>query len=76
MPTRAPVEKPRSQEAPNERLRRAHDALDTFRRLGGFLFIPCACGVNLKVPPGFSRPEVKCPRCGAAHNLSEARQGG
>lgn len=76
VPTRGPAAKPSSEETPEERLRRAHEALDMFRRIGGFLFIPCTCGANLKVPPGFSRGQVRCPRCGAQHSLAEAKQEG
>jgi heat shock protein HtpX len=74
-PPPPPVKEPAAPETQADRLRRAHDALDTFRRLGGFLFIPCACGVRLKVPPGYSRPQVRCPRCGAQHDMAEAREG-
>ncbi len=76
LPVRAAAGTPSSQETKEDRLRRAHDALDTFRRLGGFLFLACACGTKLKIPPGYSRQQVGCPRCGAAHNLAEARQAG
>jgi hypothetical protein len=74
-PTRAPSEDA-AEETPEQRLARAHDALDTVRRLGGFLFLPCACGATLKIPPAFTRPEVRCPRCGAAHSTAEAKAAG
>jgi len=76
LPTRAPMARPASQESPEERLRRSHEALDTFRRLGGFLFLGCGCGTKLKIPPGYSRGRVKCPRCGAEHDVTEAKEGG
>ncbi|MBM4032781.1 MAG: M48 family metallopeptidase [Planctomycetes bacterium] len=75
-PARPPAEGPRAPETQEDRLRRAHEALDTFRRLGGFLFIPCACGVKLKVPPGYARPQVRCPRCGVQHSLAEGSEAG
>jgi uncharacterized paraquat-inducible protein A len=43
------------------------------RRMGGFLFIACACGTTLKVPPTYSRPDARCPRCGATHSMAEAK---
>lgn len=74
VPARAPASTPSAEETQEDRLRRSRGALDMFRRLGGFLFIPCACGAKLKIPPGYSRPDVRCPRCGAAHDVAEARQ--
>jgi uncharacterized paraquat-inducible protein A len=26
--------------------------------------IACACGLRIKLPPGFNQPAVECPRCG------------
>ena len=72
-PVRAPSEKPTAQQTPVERLRRAHDALDTVRKVQGFLFLVCGCGARLKIPPTYTRPQVRCPRCGASHDRSEAR---
>ncbi|MFP4058801.1 MAG: M48 family metallopeptidase [Candidatus Brocadiia bacterium] len=68
-PVRQPAEKPTSEQSSQERLARAHEALDMVRRLGGFLFLTCSCGANLKVPPSYSRPQVRCPRCGAGHSV-------
>ena len=72
-PTRAPTAQPTPTQTPPERLRRAHGALDMVRRLGGFLFIACACGARLKVPPAYSRPQVRCPRCGTLHDMADAK---
>lgn len=47
-------------------------ANDILHKLNNFLFIPCSCGVRIKVPPSFSKDSLKCPRCGSMHNLSEA----
>jgi len=69
-PVRPASEKPTSQQTPQERLARAHQALDMMRRLGGFIFLTCACGARLKVPPNFPKPQVRCPRCGAVHDLA------
>ncbi|MFW6161489.1 MAG: M48 family metalloprotease [Planctomycetota bacterium] len=71
--TRPPSEEPTPQQSPADRLRRAHDALDTVRRVQGFLFLTCACGARLKIPPGFSRPQLRCPRCGTAHKTADAK---
>jgi heat shock protein HtpX len=37
---------------------------DVVRKANGFAFVPCACGVTLKVPPNYGSPQVDCPRCG------------
>jgi heat shock protein HtpX len=53
--------------------KQTRDATDILHKLNGFLFIPCSCGLQIKVPPTFSRNELKCPKCGALHNVSEIK---
>ena len=36
---------------------------DIMRKVNGFLFLSCICGLRLKVPPNFKASKVKCPRC-------------
>jgi heat shock protein HtpX len=36
---------------------------DIMRRVNGFIFLTCACGLKLKVPPNFKGNNVICPRC-------------
>lgn len=31
---------------------------------GGFLFLPCECGLRIKVPPSLGKTSLPCPRCG------------
>lgn len=40
---------------------------DIIRAVNGYLFIPCACGMTMKVPPEFTRGGIRCPRCGREH---------
>lgn len=54
-------------------LERARQAVNILHHIAGTVFIPCACGVSLKVPRDFDAGEVRCPRCGAAHSVSAAR---
>jgi heat shock protein HtpX len=75
-PIRAASDKPRSARTPQERLNQAHEALDMVRRLGGFLFLTCVCGASLKIPPAFPHPLVRCPRCGAKHEVKKAKAQG
>ena len=39
------------------------DVGDIMRVVNGFLFLTCACGLKLKVPPNFAGKNIKCPRC-------------
>jgi len=36
---------------------------DIMRRVNQFVFLTCACGLKLKIPPNFKSPNVTCPRC-------------
>jgi heat shock protein HtpX len=36
---------------------------DIMRRVNQFIFLTCACGLKLKIPPNFKSKNVKCPRC-------------
>ncbi len=51
---------------------RAREALDVLNRAAGFLILPCACGVRIKVPPRFKRDSIRCPRCGKASDVPKA----
>ena len=47
----------------------ARDIGDLMRTVNKYAFIACACGVKLKLPPNFKKPEVACPRCGRKHKV-------
>lgn len=36
---------------------------DIMRKVNGFRFLTCACGLKIKVPPDFKANAVECPRC-------------
>jgi heat shock protein HtpX len=36
---------------------------DIMRMVNQFIFLTCACGLKLKIPPNFKDNNVKCPRC-------------
>ncbi len=36
---------------------------DIMRRVNQFIFLTCACGLKLKIPPNFKSNKVNCPRC-------------
>jgi len=41
-----------------------HQVGDIMRRVNQFIFLTCACGLKLKIPPNFKGDAVGCPRCG------------
>ena len=42
------------------RMRGAGDAL---RNINKFVFLPCVCGLKLKIPPDYKHDKVDCPKC-------------
>jgi len=36
---------------------------DIMRKVNQFIFLTCACGLKLKIPPNFKSKNVECPRC-------------
>jgi heat shock protein HtpX len=53
-----------SDESKKEQIsRQVRDVGDIMRKVSGFLFLPCACGVTLKVPPNYREESIECPRC-------------
>jgi heat shock protein HtpX len=56
---------------PDEARQRMRETGDLLRRMNGFTFLPCACGMTIKLPPEWKRPQVQCPRCGRRHDLPQ-----
>lgn len=54
---------------------RARQAVDIIRRIEGFLFVACACGVKFKVPPKYKKDTVSCPNCHKLVNLKSRPPG-
>ena len=40
-----------------------HQIGDIMRKVNGFAFLTCACGLQLKIPPNYKSNKVKCPKC-------------
>ena len=55
-----------------DRKKQTRAATDILHKLNKYLFLSCSCGVRIKVPPTFSKPTLKCPKCGKIHDISEA----
>jgi heat shock protein HtpX len=43
------------------------------QRAAGFRGINCSCGMVIRIPPHYERPEIRCIRCGTAHQVSSAQ---
>ncbi len=67
-----PVRAPHDEPAQNPR-RRMRNAGDLLRQLNQFLFVTCACGLRVKIPPNFTQEKFPCPRCHRALDLSMAQ---
>jgi heat shock protein HtpX len=52
----------------------AGKAGDIIRAMNRFVFINCACGMKMKIPPEFARGDIRCPRCNRPHTVKEADQ--
>jgi len=42
---------------------------DIMRKVNQFVFLTCACGLKLKIPPNFKGDRVQCPRCHKDHKI-------
>lgn len=42
---------------------------DIMRKVNQFVFLTCACGLKLKIPPNFKSNKVECPRCHRSHDI-------
>ena len=42
---------------------RAREVGDLLDRLALLIFVPCVCGMRIKLPPDYGRDSVLCPRC-------------
>jgi heat shock protein HtpX len=43
--------------------KQVHQMGDLMRKVNGFSFLTCPCGLKLKIPPNFRADTVRCPRC-------------
>jgi hypothetical protein len=65
--TSATIRAPAAEPAAEDPVQRARDVGQLLDRVINFVVIPCACGARLKLPPGFRRDSITCPRCGRQH---------
>jgi heat shock protein HtpX len=60
--------KAKEEELKEKQLRQVGDIM---RKVNGFVFLTCACGVTLKIPPNYAAATVECPRCHTTHNVNK-----
>ena len=66
----APLREPSADtRGPRERTR---EAVDMLHRTAGMLMYQCACGLKIKIPPGYKKDEVKCPSCSRTSPIPHA----
>jgi len=56
--------------------KQVHQIGDIMRRVNGFQFLTCACGLKIKVPPQFGADTIRCPRCSRRLSLPSAQGSG
>ncbi|MBI1320684.1 MAG: M48 family metalloprotease [Candidatus Hydrogenedens sp.] len=52
---------------------RARETGDLLRSVSNFIFIPCVCGMKIKLPPEWKKETATCPRCKRVHTVPVAQ---
>jgi heat shock protein HtpX len=60
VPLRGPAAEAKKEERMEKQL---HQVGDLMRKVEGFLFLTCVCGLKLKIPPNYKHNTVACPKC-------------
>jgi heat shock protein HtpX len=64
-----PVEARQGAADPRSHLERVREVTDALWQLQHYVFLACACGTSLKVPPAHAGKEIPCPHCGNLHRV-------
>jgi heat shock protein HtpX len=51
-----------------------HQVGDIMRKVNGFAFLACSCGLSLKIPPNFKGDTIRCPRCNKPLDVAAAQR--
>jgi len=54
----------REKQKTQRRKKEVRDIGDLIRAMNKYAFLACVCGLKIKVPPDFEKPQISCPRCG------------
>jgi len=57
---------------PRSHLERVREVTDTLWHLQSYIFLACACGTALKVPPVHAGKTIACPHCSTEHTVPPA----
>jgi len=68
---KAAIAKPKEADGSTQ-LERLRQATDLLWKLNSYIFIACACGTKLKVPPPYAGKTIECPHCGRKHEVKRA----
>jgi len=64
------LRKPEAEAGKEQRLQtQMRQVGDIMRRVNQFVFLTCACGLKLKIPPNYKGNNVDCPRCHKSHDI-------
>jgi len=61
-------EKVKPEPEPTE-IQKARETSNVMWKMNDYRTVACDCGVNLRIPPRFRSPTVKCPHCGRVHQV-------
>ena len=68
-----PLRKARAEAgSPTTSKQKVREVNDIIKLINDYYFIPCACGLKIKIPQGFKHEEINCPRCGKNHIIPAA----
>ncbi len=59
-------------EQPRGGRQQMREAGDLLRKVNQFVFLPCVCGLKVKLPPELKQDTVACPRCGRTLSVPQA----
>jgi len=65
-PHDVPLKKVKVQAAEKGSASSHKDLNDLIKAIDKYFFIPCDCGLEIKVPPDFARSTINCPKCDRA----------
>jgi len=48
-----------------------HQVADIMRKVNGFIFLTCVCGLKFKIPPNYKHKTITCPKCKTTNYLKQ-----
>ena len=58
------IQKPSAQQPDIDKVKAKRSLGDIMMTVNKYAFITCACGLKMKIPPDYKKPEIVCPKCG------------